>query len=151
VVTTWAVGVTSCRARVDTLLPRTLDALKRGGFSLPHVFFDGVGVYDLLTGGALNPQNVRMTMRAQSVRVFANWFLAPTAMRSSKTTSSAMQICAPTSKRANFRRSAIGTATRSAATSTSSRTTTSAGTSRRWLITIITTLRCVQCRRAAGR
>lgn len=42
-VSNWAYGVTTCKARIDTLLPKTLVSLHNGGFTAPIVFADGCG------------------------------------------------------------------------------------------------------------
>ena len=70
-VVSWSYGVTTCSQRTDDLLPRTLDALRRGGFDAPRLFADGVP----------DPRPLRdrfgleVTARWPQVRTAANWIL----------------------------------------------------------------------------
>lgn len=63
---TWSYGVTTVKERFNTLLPKTLSALARGGFDRPHIFVDGPESLAL-------PYTI--TYRPSRIRTFGNWVL----------------------------------------------------------------------------
>jgi hypothetical protein len=70
----WAAAVTTCAARLDTLLPRTLASLAAGGFGRPRLFADGVthqraADLERVTG-------CPVTARSPAVRTAGSWVLA---------------------------------------------------------------------------
>lgn len=67
----WAYGVTTVPARLDSLLPRTLQSLAAAGFDRPRLFVDGVEVDEPWRRFSLE-----LTTRWPAIRTFANWFLA---------------------------------------------------------------------------
>jgi hypothetical protein len=70
----WAAGVTTCAARLDTLLPRTLASLAAGGFPAPRLFADGVGH---ARAAELEARTGRpVTARDPAVRTAGSWVLA---------------------------------------------------------------------------
>ncbi len=67
----WAYGVTTCAARLHTLLPRTLTSLANAGFDRPWVFADGVNPDEW------KPEGVGgVTYRFPTIRTFGNWCLS---------------------------------------------------------------------------
>lgn len=68
---TWAYGVTTVPQRRVSLLPRTLDSLRKAGFDCPRIFVDGCDDRSLYS-----QFNKEITLRYPSVRAYGNWFLA---------------------------------------------------------------------------
>lgn len=64
----WQVGLTTCPARFDTLLPETLRSLERAGWSSPRIFVDG------RAPGSLR-EKYEVTERNPRIKTFANWIL----------------------------------------------------------------------------
>lgn len=69
--TTWAYGVTTVPVRRHTLLPRTLESLKAGGFDEPRLFVDGAEIPDEYCEFGLP-----ITLRSPALRAYGNWVLA---------------------------------------------------------------------------
>lgn len=67
----WAYAVTTCEARLKTLLPKTLASLADAGFPTPHLFIDGAD------RAALPPdlRSLPATCRTPAARTFGNWVL----------------------------------------------------------------------------
>lgn len=68
----WAYGVTTVPKRRNTLLPRTLESLRAGGFDKPRLFVDGDK--DTLSWEAEFKLDV--TARYPNIRTFGNWVLS---------------------------------------------------------------------------
>ncbi len=66
----WAYGVTTVPSRKRELLPRTLESLKRGGFSEPRLFIDG-----LKDGSDYDSFGLEVTTRFPGVNTVNNWVL----------------------------------------------------------------------------
>ncbi len=66
----WAVGVTTVPDRVCILLPRTLESLRRGGFTSPRLFIDGAQNDD-----QHRHFDLPMTLRWPKIRAWGNWWL----------------------------------------------------------------------------
>jgi hypothetical protein len=71
VIEPWAYGVTTVPARLKTLLPHTLESLKRAGFPKPRLFIDGIG-----DDGPYRQFGLETTVHYPAVRTFGNWLLA---------------------------------------------------------------------------
>jgi hypothetical protein len=73
-VLTWAYGVTTVPARRGTLLPRTLESLRRAGFTRPRLFIDGA---DGKTLASYEEEfGLDCTARNPATLVHGNWWLA---------------------------------------------------------------------------
>lgn len=70
---TWAYGVTTVPSRRDSLLPRTLDSLKRAGFPSPRLFVDGC--QPEYAGSWHDEFGLEVTTRWPTIRTFGNWTL----------------------------------------------------------------------------
>jgi hypothetical protein len=73
VTTVWSYGVTTCRERLGTLLPETLESLEKSGFPEPRLFADGCMEHDL-DAHALT--HLEHTCRFPAVQVAGNLTLA---------------------------------------------------------------------------
>jgi hypothetical protein len=67
---TWAYGVMTVPQRRETLLPRTLEALRAGGFERPRLFVDGCGDPALYARFGLP-----VTLRQPAILLHGNWLL----------------------------------------------------------------------------
>lgn len=67
----WAVGVTTVVERICVLLPRTLESLRRGGFTSPRLFVDGCDDVNRYKHFGLE-----LTVRIDRIRAWGNWWLA---------------------------------------------------------------------------
>lgn len=66
----WAYGVTTVPERFDTVLPRTLESLAKGGFDKPRLFIDGPGEIPKAL------QGYQISQRVPKLRAYGNWLLA---------------------------------------------------------------------------
>lgn len=66
----WSYGITTVPKRINDLLPRTIDSLKKGGFNEPHLFVDGGREEDY------KRFNLPTTVRSKNVRTAGNWVLS---------------------------------------------------------------------------
>lgn len=64
----WACGLTTCAARVDTLLPRTLASLAAAGFDKPIIFADGIESLSI-------PGHTTVCRGKQPLKTVGNWVL----------------------------------------------------------------------------
>ncbi len=61
-------GLTTCKSRIHTLLPATLQSLSNAGFPHPHIFADGCS-------GGLESTGCYATYRSNTIRTQGNWVL----------------------------------------------------------------------------
>jgi hypothetical protein len=67
-------AVTTCAARLDTYLPRTLASLRDGGFAFPRLFADGVG--HARAAELQRATGCPVTARDPAIRTAGSWVLA---------------------------------------------------------------------------
>lgn len=67
---TYAYGVTTCSARIHTLLPMTLQSLGKAGFPKPRLFIDGEADVSKYSN------DYEITQRVPNVRTAGNWTLS---------------------------------------------------------------------------
>lgn len=72
----WQYGVTSCKRRVSTLLPQTLQSLKGAGFDQPRIYINSANQEDARSVSIHS--NIRyhdITVRNPPVTPYGNWIL----------------------------------------------------------------------------
>ncbi len=62
----WSYGVTTIPERKDTLLPRTVESLRKAGFPSPRLFVDG-------TCGGFDHFGLHVSYRYPKIKTFGNW------------------------------------------------------------------------------
>jgi len=70
----WAYGITTVETRADLLLPKTIQALKHGGFPSPRLFVDGMP--PIAAEEQYGKYKLHITARFPQVKTFANWYLS---------------------------------------------------------------------------